>query len=118
MRLFRSSLVVACTLVAAGCNEKPANGAPAIGGPMTVEVDATDAAHGRIHTHVVVPAHAGTHDHKSWGAVSMDSRVRGNDGSGATLLQDIALGFQPWRPDKAARLFGTKTCVDLRYHSP
>ena len=59
MRLFRSSLVVACTLVAAGCNEKPANGAPALGGPMTVEVDATDAPHGRIHTHVVVPAHAG-----------------------------------------------------------
>ena len=59
MRLFRSSLIVACTLVAAGCSEKPAAGAPALGGPMTVEVDASDAAHGKIRTHVVIPAHAG-----------------------------------------------------------
>ena len=58
MRTVRS-IAVAVTLVVCGCAEKPAAGAPPLGGPMTVDVDATDAAHGRIRTHVVIPAHAG-----------------------------------------------------------
>ena len=58
MRLLRSSLAIACTLVLTGCGERAAEGAP-LGAPMTVEVDATDAAHGKLRTHVTIPAHAG-----------------------------------------------------------